>query len=174
LPVFGPISLGDSRPRGYLPFITEWDKTEIVAPGKTLERYSLAEAKKFAARRKRYPKDGCINEHADWEGKPGLMFFHSRLRLNEPMKLEVLMGYDGPFRLWLNRKSFFTDIKGTNPCFANKSAKTVTLKAGTHDVTVGMDLNLGNAWGFFLRFARRDVTKKQVETGEFGKPEYLV
>jgi hypothetical protein len=172
LPAFGPYSLGDDKPRGYLPFVTQWCRTEIVPPGRKLDRYSPADVKRLPTTQKSYPKEGLVNEHALWEGKSGLMFFHASMRLPEPMKVDVLMGYDGPFRLWLDGKPFFVNMKGINPCFADESCKTVLLKKGLHEMTVGMDLNSGNAWGFFLRFARRDVTKDQIASGDFAKPVY--
>jgi sialate O-acetylesterase len=88
------------------------------------------------------------------------------------MKLEFLMGYDGPFRLWLDEKPFFINMAGINPCFADESSRTIVVQPGTHDLHVGMDLNNGLAWGFFLRMARRDVTKAQVQSGDYTKPVF--
>jgi hypothetical protein len=90
------------------------------------------------------------------------------------MRLEFLMGYDGPFRLWLDGKPFFKNMAGTNPCFPDESAKRTALHSGLYDLHVGMDLNNARAWGFFLRFARTDVTKEQILSGKFVKPIYLV
>ena len=89
------------------------------------------------------------------------------------MELEFLAGYDGPFRIWLNEQPFLIDMKGTNPALADLNGKRVKLAPGTHDVHVGMDLNKGLAWGFFLRLARLDLTREQIETGNFTKPVYL-
>jgi hypothetical protein len=173
LPAFGPLPLGDTRPVAFFPFINEWEKTEIVAPGKRLDRYTLEEVKAVPAAKKTYGSDGLANEHAQWENRAGLCFFHARIRIDEPMKLEMLLGYDGPIRVWLDGKPFFVNMQGTNPCLADESRKLVQLLSGTHDITVGMDLNSGHAWGFFLRFARRDVTAKQAQAGDFAKAVYL-
>ena len=173
LPVFGPFHLGDPRPCGYLPFVVNWNVTALVPPSKKLNQFRIAEVKALPATAKDYTNVGFINEHSQWEGKSGQMFFHSRFRLDEPMKLEFLMGYDGPFRLWLDEKPFFINMKGTNPCFADESSRTTVLQPGTHDLHVGMDLNGGFAWDFFLRMARRDVTKQQAQSGEFVKPTFL-
>jgi sialate O-acetylesterase len=37
-----------------------------------------------------------------------------------------------------------------------------------------MDLNGGAAWGFFLRFCRRDVAKKHLRAEDYLRPEYLL
>lgn len=172
LPVFGPVAIGDTKPRALMPFITKWNVTEIAPASKKLDRVSLAEVKTLGTTVRSYPPEGFINEHVRWEAKAGQAFFHSCLHLSEPMKLEFLMGYDGPFRLWLDGKPFFKNMDGINPCFPDESGKTASLGAGPHDVHVGMDLNDGRAWGFFLRLARKDATKEQIRTGEFVKPTY--
>lgn len=172
VPAFGPVPIGDTRPKALLPFITQWSVTDIVPTSKKLDQIPVPEMEALGAKVKSYPPQGFINEHDAWGSKTGQAFFHSRFHLSEPMKLEFLMGYDGPFRLWLNAKPFFKNMAGTNPCWADESSKTVTLEAGTHDIHVGMDLNDGRAWGFFLRLARRDVTREQIQTGNFLKPGY--
>jgi sialate O-acetylesterase len=173
LPVFGPLPLGDSRPRAILPFILQWNVTALVPAPAKLDQVQLAAVKAMTATAKDYTTYGFVNEHPQWEGKSGQMFFHSRFRLDEPMKLEFMMGYDGPFRLWLDGKPFFVDMKGINPCFADESSRTSVLQPGTHDLTVGMDTNSGLAWGYFLRVARRDIRKAQVESGGFVKPVFF-
>jgi sialate O-acetylesterase len=175
LPVFGPLSLRKAGARAsLLPFITRWNVTEVVPAREKLDRVSLDEVKALGATVKNYPGEGFINERARWEGGSGQMFFQSRLHLDEAMRLEFLMGYDGPFRLWLDGKPFFVNMKGTNPCFPDESSRTTVLKPGMHDIRVGMDLNAGSTWGFFLRLARRDVTKEQVRTKKWVKPAYTV
>jgi sialate O-acetylesterase len=172
LPVFGPFSIGNTKPRALTPFITEWNVSEIIPASKKLDQVPLPDMQALGATVKSYPQDGFINEHNLWALKTGQTFFHSRLHLSEPMKLKFLMGYDGPFRLWLDGKPFFKNMAGINPCFPDESGKTASLEAGPHDLHVGMALNGGLAWGFFLRMARKDVTSEQIRTGEFAKPTY--
>jgi sialate O-acetylesterase len=173
LPALGPIAVGDTKPFAFFPFISEWEKTEIVPPGRKLDAYTLDEVKALPATRKTYA-GGFANEHAQWENSSGLCFFHAKIHVDEPMKLEILLGYDGPIRLWLDGQQAFIDMQGTNPCLADKSRAPLQLEPGTHAITVGMDLNLGGAWGFMLRFARRDVTVEQVRTGAVKKATYSV
>jgi sialate O-acetylesterase len=174
LPVFGPFPIGNTKPRAFMPFITEWKVSEIVPGSKKLDRVPLPDMEALGATVKSYLTDGFINERSIWATRTGQAFFHSRVHLSEPMELEFLMGYDGPFRLWLDGKPFFKNMAGINPCFPDESGKTASLKAGTHDLHVGMDLNDGLAWGFFLRMTRKDVTDEQIQTGKFVKPTYSV
>jgi sialate O-acetylesterase len=173
LPMFGPLPLDSGPPVAVLPFVTQWSLTSVVPAAKKLDRVSIAQVKALPATPKIYPPSGFIDEHASWVNQAGQCFFHSRILLSEPMNLVFLMGYDGPFRLWLNDRPFFVNMKGINPCYADESTKSVRLPAGTHDIRVGMDLNGGRAWGFFLRFGRKDVTKEQIKSGLFAKPVYL-
>jgi sialate O-acetylesterase len=36
-----------------------------------------------------------------------------------------------------------------------------------------MDINSGAAWGFFLRFRRLDLSKKQIASRDYPHPDYL-
>ena len=174
IPAFGPVDINEVSPKALTPFIHEWRVTGIIPIAKPLDQVALPDLIALGSTTRTYSTDGFVNEHPNWVGKSGHAFFHSRLHLSEPMKLEFLMGYDGPFRLWLDGEPFFINMNGVNPCFPDESAKTVALKAGTHDIHVGMDLASGISWGYFLRFARRDVTPAQVRSGEFVKPTYSV
>jgi len=178
LPVFAPTAMG--VPKAYLPFITTWRTSALVSSG-PLGRVKFprldpqkTEARDYAAANAALP--GFVNEHERWMShtEGGIAFFQSAITLPEPMKLEVLMGYDGPFRLWIDEKPFFTDPAGINPCFPDKASKSVALSRGRHTLQVAMDINRGAAWGFFLRFARKDVAAKKRESGDYAKPAYEV
>ncbi len=65
-------------------------------------------------------------------------------------------------------------MAGINPCIPDERMHKAKLAAGAHDICVGMDLNGGRAWGFFLRFERLDTTAAQRRSGNFVKPTYSV
>ena len=121
---------------------------------------------------KTYGDDGFTNEHSQWEAADGLCFFHAKMQNDELMKLEMSLGYDGPIRVWLDGAEFFVNMQGTNPCLPDESRVPLQLQPGTHDITVGIDLNQGRAWGFFLRFIRRDVTLEQMQRSDFKTALY--
>ena len=72
------------------------------------------------------------------------------------MSVNVLLGYDGPVKMWLDGKEVFVDPNGTNP--AIKDSKSVRFEAskGRHRVVVALCTNKGAAWGIFLRLERSD------------------
>ena len=170
LPVFGPVEC--RRPGALLPFVTTWQRTGVVAAPKPLRTLACPGLKDFAAARRTFGADGFIEDHTEWLNRSGHVYFWSRLELPEPMKLEFLMGYDGPFRLWLDGKPFFDALHGTNPCLPDEGSKIAALKAGSHRITVAMDTNCGRAWGFFLRFRRPDIPPDAVRAGTYSQPSY--
>ena len=169
LPVFGrqPIL----KTRAYLPFVTSWRVTDVVKPETPLKRLKCPNRVNYCTTIKTH-EDGFFNEHPQWNGKSGLVYFFSSLSLREPMKLQFLMGYDGPFRLWMDGAPHFSDLHGTNPCLPDQHSKTTMLKAGEHALTIAMDVNEGLAWGFMLRFLRRDLTRVQINAERYERPVY--
>ncbi|MDD5263139.1 MAG: sialate O-acetylesterase, partial [Methylacidiphilales bacterium] len=175
LPVFGPQVVG--KHQAYLPFIKQWKVTAPIESALALDRISAPDVDALGVEVRTYGEnqfglEGFVMERPRWIGRQGHCYFAARLELSEPMRLNFLMGYDGPFRLWIDGKSHFINMNGTNPCFADESNKPASLSAGTHLIQVGMDLNHGGAWGFFLRFIRKDVTPAQVKSGVYAKPVY--
>lgn len=177
LPVFSPQVFG--KPQAWLPFVKQWKVTPPVPASESLGKIGVPDVEAHGAEIREYGEnefklDGFINEHPRWREKNGHCYFAARIELPESMRLEFLMGYDGPFRLWIDGAPFFADLKGTNPCFPDESRKTAQLSAGAHSIRVAMDVNHGAAWGFFLRFIRKDVTQAQIKSGNYAKPGYSV
>ncbi len=173
LPAFGPIPL--SKPSAWLPFVVIWRKTDVIAnPVAPLGQLACPDLNAHESTIATYGTDGFINEHPQWIGRDGHAYFSAKLDLPETMKLEVMMGYDGPFRLWIDDKAAFANLNGINPCFPDESAKITRLSPGIHTVTVAMETKRGMSWGFFLRFRRRDVTPAQIKRGDYLRPVYSV
>jgi hypothetical protein len=172
LPVFGPISI--SKTTAMLPYVKLWKTSGLISTTEPLQKIACPDLDALGGTPKAYaaPLDGFIDEHAAWEGQQGHGYFSAVLELEEPMKLRFLMGYDGPFRLWLDEKPFFQDLKGANPALPDAQKKSVALPAGRHRITVAMDINNGLAWGFFLRFIREDVSRAQLNDFSYKKPAY--
>ncbi len=154
LPVFGPVECQVAGADA--PFVTTWQRTGVVQVAKPLKDIACPDLKAFETTVKTAGKDGFVEDHAAWIGHSGHAYFWSQIELAEPAKIEFLLGYDGPFRLWLDGKRFFDALHGSNPCLPDEGSKTISLKAGVHQLTVGMDTNGGRSWGFFMRLHRLD------------------
>ena len=171
LPVFGPLPIQSEH--AWLPFVITWRVAPVVlSPERKLAKLDAKDLNHTGTKLRTYLPTGFINEHPNWESKSGHCYFSSKIDLPEAMDLEVLMGYDGPFRIWIDDRPFFTDLDGINPCVQDESAKRIKLSKGLHSLRVAMDLNGGIAWGFFLRFKRRDVTRAQLTSGNYATPVY--
>ena len=173
LPAFYPIRVG--RPRALLPFVTQWAVTGVMLaekPIRSLTPDDLQRAR-YDLRSAGPGSDGFVNENARWQGRSGQVFFASAISLPEPMRLEFLTGYDGPFALWVDGRRFFLDENGVNPAVVDSARKPFSLTAGRHEIRVAMDVNGGAAWGFFMRFRRLDVTRKQIVSCDYRCPDYL-
>jgi len=174
LPVFCPVHVGLSR--AWLPFVTQWAVTGVMPPEKALRSLTAGDLRKARhdLQTAAPGPDGFVNENPRWLGRSGQAFFSCIISLSEPMRLEFLMGYDGPFALWLDGRRFFLNENGTNPAVPDSSRKPASLSVGRHEIRVAMDINGGAAWGFFLRFRRLDLSKKQIASRDYPHPEYLL
>ena len=99
-----------------------------------------------------------------------LVYFCSRVRCAEAMKVDILFGYDGPVKLWFDGRDLLHDPNGINPAIMDSRKFPVAMSQGEHEVMVALGSNQGRAWGIFLRYQRRDVPKALVKKGrEFYK-----
>ena len=152
LPVFGPLPVYNAKPLS--PFLATWDVSGIL-DGEAIAKLPQPTAKNSGPlTRKAWADRRFTNQHEVWTGKSGHAAFFGELTLDQAMDLELRFGYDGPVRLWIGNTEVFRDLNGINPAITDAKRKKLSLKAGTHKVTVLMSLNGGMAWGFFLRFAR--------------------
>jgi hypothetical protein len=158
---------------GKMDFVNRWRVADLMEPSAVsladMDCPDLSAVKAV----KTYGTEGFINEHEQWRKKNGIACFSAGLELPEAMKLQFLMGYDGPFRLWLDDQPLFTDLAGTNPCLPDQNRVTRSLTKGSHRLTVGMDINAGLAWGFMLRLLRVDVSKAQLKEDTYHRPKYV-
>ncbi|MFA6288706.1 MAG: sialate O-acetylesterase [Opitutaceae bacterium] len=173
LPAFGPRSF--LRPNALMPFCTTWRVSRIVAaPVAPLGELARPDPEAHGAETRTYNVDGFINEHPRWQKASGHGYFSAKLTLPEPMKLGFMLGYDGPFRMWIGDEDFYNGLDGVNPCIPDEFSKTVSLPAGVHTLTVAMDLNHGVSWGFFLRLRRCDLSAAEIRKGAFARPVYSI
>jgi sialate O-acetylesterase len=163
VPVFGPVSVGE--PVARTPFV----RRMLVSPflpgrGKLHDVGCPAEKEiaRWAARD--FPADFC-DLHLEWGAGDQLVFYAARVECDQPMRLEVQVGYDGPVKLWIDGVERLHDPKGTNPAAAD--ARQVPWRAGkgAHRIVMALGSNEGRAWGVFLRLRRLDVTRRQLRAG---------
>jgi len=98
-------------------------------------------------------------------GRDEVVWFACRLSCPEAMRLALLLGYDGPFKVWVDGKQVFHDPNGINPATADKGQAVVWAEPGDHEVLMALGTNYGAAWGIHLCFERTDVPRDQLLKG---------
>lgn len=169
LPVFGPLPV--TKREAYLPLVTQWRLTDLLTEGAPIETISCPDVNDANSITKAYP-DGFVNEHGAWLHKNGQVHFATQMELTKSMKLEFVMNYDGPFRLWVDGKLLHQDFDRGYERLMGSGRKILTLTPGKHKVTVAMDINGGLAWGFALRFRRLDVSKAAIRANAYTGPSF--
>jgi hypothetical protein len=118
-----------------------------------------------ALRPHRFPADFADSRALfdTWPGRPGVLILRARFTCDEPMRLAALLGYDGPVAAWLDGKRILRDPAGTNPAVPDSKSARFNATAGRHEITVALGDQAGRAWGVYLRLARTDVPRRQLE-----------
>ncbi len=97
------------------------------------------------------------------------VFYACDIIVPEPMRLAALLGYDGPVKLWVDGRQFFSDPNGTNPARIDQARVKFKAAPGQHSVVVGLGTNRGQAWGICLRFERLDLPRRKHGAGRLPK-----
>lgn len=163
LPVFGPIPLGRTRALSsfcrafdvaYLP--KSFDALGAEAPDGLRYKRWISPGD-FADSRQIYPQ---------WPSRESCLIYRVAFDCTEKMRLDLLLGYDGPVAAWIDGKRVARDAAGTNPCFADELSHPFTASLGLHELFIALGSQKARAWGLMVRLARCDVSRKQIETGQ--------
>ena len=79
-----------------------------------------------------------------------IVFFQARLQCDRDCRLNALLGYDGPFKAWIDDRELFVNPNGKNPGFL-KDRVEFFAAAGEHTIMLALSANEGKAWGVMLR-----------------------
>ncbi|MBI4978012.1 MAG: hypothetical protein HZC28_11045 [Spirochaetes bacterium] len=153
---------------GGLPPITSYVRTPQVS--KILRHADvggLPYPKKSMLGLKKHTFSGNFMSRHEELNKAGsaLVYYVSRITCASRMELSVLFGYDGPVKMWIDGREAFYDPNGTNPAKADAAKIPFIASKGEHEIVVALDSNTGNAWGIFLRYERKDVSKQELVKG---------
>lgn len=162
LPALGPVPLGKARAfsefaRAFHVAACPLEFDQIKSP----DVFGTIESKL------RVFEQNFANLHPEISSlKKGTILYHTEMEIAEPMRIRLLAGYDGPFRLWLDSRRLLQDFKGTNPAVVDESSTgVIALRPGRFPIRVALGTNNGRAWGIYLRAERLDVTTGQLKRG---------
>ncbi len=151
------------------PYTTKMSVSEPLFGTEELERISYADSLKLSYARPPQQNFVIPPDHGKYAGRTGVRFFRSRFETPEKMLLRLLLGYDGPVRIFVDGKAVYTDPDGTNPVIPEQYHLDVTWEKGRHEVLFVLALHHGAAWGVSLAIARTDI-KQTKQNREHGVP----
>ncbi len=176
LPVFGPVRLG--VPRAITNFVREFRVSALQpSAGKLYELAYPAELASLNLAKRKFAGNFC-DLHHDFEkhgAHDAMVWFVCQFTCPETMRLALVLGYDGPLKVWVDGNQRFHDPNGVNPATPDKAKVPVTVAAGKHEVVLALGTNYGKAWGIYLRFERMDIARAQRLKGlaDFSLPKLM-
>jgi sialate O-acetylesterase len=179
LPAFGPVLV--FSPYVYAPMVTRL-RTSALLPsaGKLMDLSYPSNSAALCLTVRTFddnPWSFCSRheELSAVEPEDRLVYFSSRIRCAEDMKVDILLGYDGPVKVWFDGHEIYYDPTGTNPARIDDVKLPVAMKTGDHEVLIALGSNSGKAWGIFLRYARKDVPRPLQRKGQefYSTPQTL-
>jgi len=101
-----------------------------------------------------------VDIHALDGDQDGMVWAQSDIDVPVAMSVELLLGTDGPCRIWIGERLAVTQPAAVNPASKDTYTFPVELPPGRQTITLAFDRRDGLAWGFFLRFRRPGATAK--------------
>ncbi len=153
--------------RAVTPFIQDWQVSAFQPSAGRLESLAYPTDLARLGMQKRWFRGEFCDLHADIAALDGdaLVYYATRFKCAEAMSLALLLGYDGPVRLWVDGEARFHDPNGTNPAVTDAQKIRLEAAAGEHVIVVALGTNHGAAWGIFLRLERTDLSKAVLKKG---------
>ena len=167
LPVFGPIQLG--KPRAFTPFFCDWRISAVLpSAGKLYQLARPDTSDQTLGWHSRHFTSSFAHRHLEWmhqAPQDNLALYASRFKCPEKMPLILWLGYDGPVKIWVDRKMIFHDPNGINPADIDAQHREFQATKGVHEIIIALGSNNGLAWGVFARLERPDVPAKLLRKG---------
>jgi sialate O-acetylesterase len=167
LPVLGPIRLG--LPHAITPFIREFKVSSFQPSAGNLHSLKYPSNLEALKMENRSFTENFCNLHpeiATQGGRDKVAYYSCKFSCPEKMGLELILGYDGPVKAWIDGKQVFHDANGINPATPSKGKSGFTANAGVHELLIALGTNNGAAWGIFARLERIDLNKSLLIKGK--------
>jgi hypothetical protein len=153
VPAFGPVLLGP--PRYLTPFIRALRVSECGRLKGTIRNLPYP-GKGLAMTEESFGGEMCtiVCPFGQFAAGGSLVYASFNLKTPAFMRLALHLGYDGPVKVWVNRREVFCDPKGAMPCSPDDARVPFAVRAGTHEVMIALAANPNETWGVFLRVER--------------------
>jgi len=134
-----------------------------ILPHSPLAKLAYPKNKKALGLKPRTYIGNFLDLHDELE-KAGsaLVYYAGKIHCGAAMKLNLLLGYDGPVKVWIDGKAVYYDPAGANPAYPDAAKIPFKAAKGTHEILAALDSNNGRAWGIFMRFKRIDLSPRMI------------
>ena len=160
-----PETIRDLLATGTRAVCVQTPRVSLILPHVPLAR--LAYPKNIRAlglKPKTFPGDFLdIHRELGTTAGPALLYYACRFHCGGRMKLQLLLGYDGPVKAWIDGREIFHDPNGTNPAKSDNAKILFDADKGKHEALIALDSNHGKAWGIFLCFERPDLPARGLD-----------
>ncbi len=149
LPVMDKIKIDNMEQDGF--FVLDWMVSDLLPSPSDFLSLTLPDmtiAKTFSRRVFKAP---FFNLSGEGAGRSGMVYGMAKIEAPQDSDAKFFIGYDGPFKLWLDTKPIFQDAEGLNPIIIDEHTFCVRLSKGIHEIVAAYDNNNGMGWGFALR-----------------------
>jgi hypothetical protein len=165
LPAISGVKLGATR--AVTDFITAPEVSAIQPSAGKLETLQYPDADTLGFKVRRFSSTFCDLHLELGALAPNdvLVYFRTSFECPEAMRLALMVGYDGPLKIWIDGQEKFHDPNGTNPARPDDARVLFNAPAGKHEILVALASNFGAAWGICLHLERLDVTRGQLKLG---------
>ncbi len=172
LPAFAPQSICGNRFK--TPYTRMMEVSAPLSGSEDLDALTLTDAQNLPYARPHQTGPFVIPEDREnVASTKGIRFFRSAFTVTEPMELHLLLGYDGPVKLFCDGKEIYVDKKGTNPVIPESHSVDVAWETGRHELVIALALNQGAAWGVSLCIARADRKRSRNTIATPALPEEI-
>ena len=149
------------------PYTRRMQVSEPFFGTEELERISYADSVKLSYSIPPQETFVVPSDRAQYTARQGVRFFRSVYDVQEPMKVRLQFGYDGPVKVFVDGEAVYMDRNGTNPIVPEQHRLNAAWNKGRHEVMFALALHHGAAWGVSLDIVRTDQrrTRRNAEQG---------
>lgn len=172
LPVFGPVRIGQAR--AITDAVRSFRISPLQPPPQGIDTLSPPADNTSQWESRTFPADYAhrLPELADQPDLRALGWYATTIDCPETMPLTLLLGYDGPVKVWLDGEVAYIDPEGLPPCNPVKAFISLHASAGKHQLLIALANCRPHAFGIYLRLERRDISPEQAEAGDILLPTF--
>jgi hypothetical protein len=98
-----------------------------------------------------FPCGGFLNLHDRFGQRDGIVYCRHRVSVDRDGQWRLHLGHDGGVRVFVDGLPVFCEPSLRTPCLPGRSAVTLSLARGEHELAIAFDTCGGQGWGISLQ-----------------------